>query len=138
MQLLARRSHGRAELSRKLRQKGFDSAAVDEAIDRALELGLTEADDRVALRYATELADKSGSTPRWAEHKLRSRGFSDSSIRAAIDAAFADWDARGAALSYVGSDENAPRVARRLERRGFPADVVGWMVRHLQSDPEEM
>ena len=137
MRVLTRRAHGRAELALKLRQRGFSSEEIEQAIERALELGLTESDEAIADRYAAELARKSGATPRWVKAKMAERRFPPAAIVASVDRAFAQWDARRAALDYAGTDQNIPRVARRLERRGFPADVIGWTVRRLQSDPEE-
>lgn len=137
MRLLTRRAHGRAELTTKLRQRGYSKEEAETAIDRAVELGLMGTDDAVATQYAEELARKTGATPRWVRQKLSARGLPPSAVQEAVTAAFADWDARSAALAFAGHDENSARVARRLERKGFPTDVIAWTVRHLQSDPEE-
>lgn len=137
MRLLARRAHGRAELTAKLRQRGFASDAIETAIDRALELGLTESDEAVAERYARELAARSGATPRWVRQKLATRGLPRDAIQLAVERAFEDWDPRRAALELVAGEENIPRAARRLERKGFSADVIGWTVRRLQADHQE-
>ena len=40
MDLLARREHGRAELFRKLRQRGASAELIDPALDRLAEEGL--------------------------------------------------------------------------------------------------
>ena len=144
MRILARRAHGRAELTVKMRQRGFPSEEISAAIDRAIELGLMETEDAVAERFATELAQKPGATPRGVRQKLSARGFPGESIRRAISTAFAEWDALEAALVYANRDHDVARTARRLERKGFPADVIIRTVRHLQrqpgcreSDPEE-
>lgn len=42
MDLLARREHGRAELSRKLRQRGASAELIDPALDRLAEEGLLD------------------------------------------------------------------------------------------------
>ena len=137
MRLLARRAHGRSELTSKLRQRGYSSQEAERAIDRAIELGLMGTDEAVAERYAQELTGKTGATPRWVRQKLLARGLPSAAVKHAVTAAFADWDARASALAVAGHDENLARVARRLERKGFPTDVIGWTVRRLRSDPEE-
>lgn len=137
MRLLARRAHGRAELSAKMRQRGYVPQEIDEAIDRAVELGLMPTDAATALRYAEELAARKGATPRWVRQKLSARGLSPNDVETAVGAVFADWDPLAAAADWAGSDQNLPRVARRLERRGFPTDVIMRTVRRRQSDPEE-
>ena len=137
MRLLTRRAHGRAELASKMKQRGYERAQIEEAIDRATELGLMPTDRVTATRYAEELAAKKGATPRWVRQKLAARGLSSDDVQAAVNSAFADWDAYASAVEFSGHDENIPRVARRLERRGFPTDVIVRTVRRLQSDPEE-
>ncbi|MEL7371107.1 MAG: regulatory protein RecX [Myxococcota bacterium] len=137
MRILARRAHGKAELSNKLRQRGFSTEDINDALMRATELGYMESDASIAQRYAEELAQKAGATPRWVQHKLAARGLDRAAIGAAVDHAFASWDAREAAWSFIRGDKDIPRVARRLERKGFSADVIGWTVRRLQSNVEE-
>ncbi|MEM7677603.1 MAG: recombination regulator RecX, partial [Myxococcota bacterium] len=80
MRILARRAHGNAELSNKLRQRGFSTEDIDIALARAEELGFTESDEAIACRYAEELAQKSGATPKWVRHKLAARGLARDAI----------------------------------------------------------
>lgn len=132
VRILAGRSHGHRELSDKLRRRGHEGPAIEAAFERLLELGYLEPDDEVAARYARELAGRSGATPRWVKHKLAARGFEETDVTRAVEAAFTGWDPREAALAFAAGESNPERAGRRLARRGFPANAVGWVVRQLR------
>lgn len=132
VRVLARRSHGRRELQVKLQRRGYPGTIIDAAFERLAELNYLEQEDAVAQRYAEELARKKGATPRLTEQKLRQRGFSESDTERAVGHAFRDWDARVAALDTVEGVEDPAKAARRLTRKGFPADAVAWVVERLR------
>ncbi len=131
VRLLARRSHGRAELAKKLAARGHDDHAVEAAFARLEELGYLGPDDEIARRFAEELARKTGATPRSVAAKLAARGFEDA--ERAAQAAFLDWDPRSAASMVIAGEKNPDRAARRLSRRGFPADVIAGVVERLRN-----
>lgn len=57
MDLLARREHGRAELSRKLRQRGASAELIDPALDRLAEEGLLD-ESRYLESFIASRADR--------------------------------------------------------------------------------
>lgn len=134
VRILARRSHGRVELSRKLRQRGHEADEIERAFARLAELGYLEPEAEVAERYARELARAAGATPRAVGHKLRQRGFEETDTDRALALVFEDWDAEAAALEFVRGEANRDRAARRLARRGFDAEVVVRVLRRLERD----
>ena len=67
--------------------------------------------------------------------QLEARGFADDVCRAAVEAAFAEWDPLAAARQYVANETDPRRAARRLQQRGFSADVIARVVRNLE--PQE-
>ena len=54
MDLLARREHGRVELTRKLRQRGADPEMIDAALDRLTEEGLLSESRYLEVSSPTE------------------------------------------------------------------------------------
>ncbi|MBK6687320.1 MAG: RecX family transcriptional regulator [Deltaproteobacteria bacterium] len=131
MDILTLRAHGREELSRKLAQRGFPEDEIEGALDRALELGLMEPEPDLARRYALELAKKKGATPLSVRAKLEQRGLSGADAEAAVDAAFAEWDPLAAAKAWVAGETDPRRAARRLQQKGFSADVIARVMRAL-------
>lgn len=136
--ILSKRAHTRVELVRKLRLRAHSPEVIEQTLARAAELGLLEAEEDLALRYARELARKAGATPRRAEAKLAEKGFERSQAQAAVRAAFADWDPRAEAWALVSREGDPARAGRRLARAGFPAEVVRWAVEKItQSHGDE-
>jgi SOS response regulatory protein OraA/RecX len=131
LDLLTRRAHTQAELVRKLRDRRFDDAEIDETIEKARSLHLMEDDEAIALRHAKEIAGRPDTTPAWAEKKLEQRGLDRHVVRAAVKEAFAGWDEHAAALCYVGRETDPRKAARKLERRGFSTDTAMWVSRRL-------
>lgn len=131
MDILTGRSHGQAELTRKLLQRGFPEEEAEAAVARARELGLMEAEPELAERYAAELARKKGATPAVVRAKLEQRGFDSSEADRAVRAAFAEWDERAAALAWIAGETDPRRAARRLQQKGFRADVIARVMRAL-------
>lgn len=137
VRILAGRSHGQAELERKLKDRGHDRVAITSAFERLAELSYLEDDADIARRYAAELSRASGATPRLVRQKLATRGFSSEDAAVAVEQAFSEWDSKEAALHYVRNETDPDRAARRLARRGFGADVIGGVVRQLRSRKAE-
>ncbi len=113
----------------KLRQKGFESEAIEEAIDDLRRVGLLD-DERYARSFAKRLTEKESVGARWIETKLASRGvpFSLAGRIAEEFAAKGAEDALRAAkerlrrMGHVSDREKLiRRLAGQLQRRGFGA-----------------
>jgi regulatory protein len=102
--ILTRRDHTRRELALKLRQKGFDRAAIDGAIDRCVELGYLD-DAKTALTLVGYLVER-GYGPLRIRHTLGQKG---------VDAALIER-----ALTRCGDEETQVRSARRILEKKSP------------------
>lgn len=136
--LLARRPRSVQEIRQRLRQKGFDPAAIDAAIEK-LE-GWRYVDDEQFARYWVE--NREAHKPRGRrllEQELRQKGVDRELIQTTIEEA--DLDERATALevgraklrSYSGLD---PLTVRRrlssyLQRRGYDFATVRATVDQL-------
>jgi regulatory protein len=85
--LLSRRSHSRQELSRKLGQRGFDGAAIGEAIALCDSLGYLD-DAALARRWRIRMQEN-GYGARRIRMTLAQKGFTPEQI----DGAFSGYDA---------------------------------------------
>jgi regulatory protein len=129
IELLSRREHSRRELVRKLAERGFAPAEVDEAVVELARQGWQ--DD---ARYAAALVrsrTQGGYGPVWIRAELRTHGLDEALIEAALDACEMDWarSARQLLCRRFGSQRASTRqeLARRgafLQRRGFELDDV--------------
>lgn len=89
MDLLARREHGRAELSRKLRQRGATQDLIDPALDRLAEEGLLN-ESRYLESYIASRA-RAGYGPVRIREELSQRGLPRGEIDAALGESGVDW-----------------------------------------------
>lgn len=131
LRILTARSHGRAELRRKLSLKGHESEEIEACLEKAERLHLLEEEESIAARFAAELRRKRGTSPLLARSKLQQRGFESSVSDQAVKSAFADWDPRMEAMALLESEHDRERGGRRLTRKGFPAEDVRWALRQL-------
>lgn len=92
MDLLARREHGRAELSRKLRQRGAAQELIDPALERLAEEGLLN-ESRYLESYIASRA-RNGYGPLRIREELSQRGLPRGEIEQALSAADIDWRAQ--------------------------------------------
>jgi len=120
---LARRDHASEDLRRKLRERGFDAALVDELIEKLRAERLL--DDRRYLEHFVAYRASRGHGPNRVRADLRKLGIgaaeSDSSL-----AAYADWSVQldRARQKKFGSSPpsnyaDRQRQARFLAYRGF-------------------
>ena len=129
LKLLARREHGRTELSRKLIQRGFASDHIAPALLRLEAAGyLSEA--RYAQARVAELRRRRYG-PLRAQAELRAAGVDDEAIADAVQAGDGDWyrACREACERAVGpttptSPADRARLQRQLMTRGFTAAQV--------------
>ena len=92
MDLLARCEHGRAELSRKLRQRGASAELIDPALDRLAEEGLLD-ESRYLESFIASRA-RSGHGPLRIREELAQRGLPRADIERALGACEVDWSAQ--------------------------------------------
>ncbi len=92
MDLLARREHGRAELSRKLRQRGASAELIDPALDRLAEEGLL---DESAISKASSPVAPVAAMGRCASvRNWRNAVCRGADIERALGACEVDWSAQ--------------------------------------------
>lgn len=89
MDLLARREHGRVELTRKLRQRGAEPELIDAALDRLAEEGLLS-EERYLESFISYRA-RSGYGPLRIREDLSQRGLARVDIERALGQCGFDW-----------------------------------------------
>jgi regulatory protein len=89
MDLLARREHGRVELTRKLRQRGALPEMIEPALDRLTEEGLLS-ESRYLESFVSYRA-RSGYGPLRIREELSQRGLQRSDIELALRESGIDW-----------------------------------------------
>ncbi len=121
---LNRREHARAELARKLSQKGFEEADVESAIERLVELGWLS-DQRYAGALARTRA-ASGQGPGRIQAELARHGIDAESADEALASCEVDWSVRARELvvkrfgqAPLRGQPNERRALAFLLRRGF-------------------
>ncbi len=126
-ELLARRPHFRAELERKLRQRGHDHESIGETLERLDALGYLD-DLACASSLASGPLRRRGYGPRRVRMELARRGAPPESVEAAVAAAFPDGEeaaARKVADRWLsGRGGDAAALGRHLGRKGFSTAVV--------------
>lgn len=147
LHLISHRARTRAELRRRLQQKGFRPARIDPCLDRLQEKGLID-DAAVAAAF---VRDRLRHRPRGRARlvsELRAKGLSTDLADEAVDRVFEDEEVSDADLSLevverwvsrqgpsllaaLASRESAPerdrarrRLAGYLGRRGFRGDAL--------------
>ncbi|YAF59028.1 Regulatory protein RecX [Pseudomonas sp. E102] len=89
MDLLARREHGRVELTRKLRQRGAPDELIDAALDRLTEEGLLS--EARYLESFVSYRARSGYGPMRIREELGQRGLQRADIESALRESGIDW-----------------------------------------------
>jgi regulatory protein len=129
--LLAQRAHSRAELLRKLCQRGATAAVAREAVDRAAAQGYVD-DLEYARMYARNGLDR-GLAPLRIRQDLARRGVDPHTAETALAEEFAAVDVQDLALAVArrraarltgDSQSVRRRLAAYLQRRGFPTHVT--------------
>ncbi len=129
MDYLARREHGRVELTRKLTQAGFESIAIDEAVEGLVRDGL-QSDARFVEAMMTSRINQ-GKGPLKIRADLKGRGIPDAAIELGFEELEHDWieAARAVRLRKFGAAEpetyaEKARQMRFLQSRGFDSDHI--------------
>ena len=136
LRLLERQRRTRADLERRLRDKGYAGATLNGVLDRLAAVGLVDDVEYARAFMAGRRARRSAGARR-IEQELRARGVAAEDVAAAaarLDAEQGGMDELAAARRVIAQAERRlggldPRVRRRrlyalLARRGFDGDVV--------------
>jgi regulatory protein len=139
MDLLARREHGRVELTRKLRSRGASAELIDSALDRLAEEGLL-----CEVRYLEAFISyraRSGYGPLRIREELAQRGLARADIEQALRDSGIDWREhlqqawqRKFAGELPGDARERAQQARFLSYRGYPSELIGRLLRDALDD----
>ncbi|MNF29503.1 Regulatory protein RecX [compost metagenome] len=132
MDLLARREHGRVELTRKLRQRGAPPELIDEALDRLTDEGLLS-ESRYLESFINYRA-RSGYGPMRIREELSQRGLQRSDIEQALRECGFDWQAQLAETwrrkfpGLPADPRERAQQTRFLSYRGYPLEMIGRLL----------
>jgi regulatory protein len=129
VRLLARREHSRAELLRKLGERGAPAELIDAVLD-SLATQRLQSDERYAESLVASRIGR-GQGPVRIRRELAERGVDAAQADAALEAAGADWIrlARDTRRRRFGSElpgewNERVRQSRFLEYRGFNGEQI--------------
>ena len=139
LRLLTTRARTRAELARRLEERGFAAAAVAEAVARLERVGLVD-DAALSADVAERRAARGLDAPAIAL-ELRDRGVDPAVAERAAQAAVPDElraercrqvaESRLAQLGDLPPAARLRRLATYLARRGYPAELAEAVSREL-------
>jgi len=133
MDLLARREHGRVELSRKLRLRGAPAELIEPALDRLADEGLLS--EARYLESFVRMRGNAGYGPLRIREELSQRGLARDAIEQALRNSGFDWNAQlheiwQSKFGVLPSDQREKaRQGRFLSYRGYPLDMIGRLLR---------
>lgn len=134
MDLLARREHGRVELTRKLRKRGAPDELIDGALDRLTEEGLLS--EARYLESFVAYRARAGYGPQRIREELGQRGLARGDIDQALRDSGIDWFEQLRETwqrKYAGRLPNDAREraqqGRFLAYRGYSLDMIGRLLR---------
>ena len=133
MDLLARREHGRVELTRKLRKRGATDELIGPALDRLTEDGLLS--ESRYLESFIRYRSGAGYGPARIREELGQRGLARADIDEALRECGVPWSERLRHLwerKFAGERPLDPKTraqqTRFLAYRGFPLDMIGRLL----------
>ncbi|QXH34678.1 recombination regulator RecX [Pseudomonas muyukensis] len=133
MDLLARREHGRVELTRKLRQRGAPDELIEPALDRLAEEGLLS--EARYLESFIRYRSNAGYGPARIREELGQRGLNRGDIDQALRDSEVDWAVQLRDVwqrKFAGQRPQDPRSraqqTRFLAYRGFAMDMIGRLL----------
>jgi regulatory protein len=139
LQLLTARARTRAELERRLQQRGFEPDAITETLDRLSAVGLVD-DEALARDLASSRAAQ-GVDASMIAIELRNRGIDPAAAASSASAAVPAEEreercrevarARLAKLQGMSPQTQFRRLAAFLTRRGYPPEIVETVVGDL-------
>lgn len=139
MDLLARREHGRVELTRKLRQRGAPVELIDTALERLAQEGLLS--EARYLESFVSYRARAGYGPLRIREELIQRGLSRADVEQALRDSGIDWREqleqtwrRKFAGQLPGDARERAQQGRFLSYRGYPLDLIGRLLRGIDLD----
>ncbi|EHY79762.1 MULTISPECIES: recombination regulator RecX [Stutzerimonas stutzeri subgroup] len=139
MDLLARREHGRVELTRKLRQRGAPPDLIEPALDRLCEQGLLS-ESRYLESYVRSRAN-AGYGPLRIREELSQRGLPKADIEQALRDSGFDWAEqlrdlwqRKFAGQIPADARERAKQGRFLSYRGYSLEMISRLLRGGGSD----
>lgn len=133
MDLLARREHGRAELARKLRQRGASPEMIEPELDRLADEGLLS--ETRYLESFIRSRGNSGYGPLRIREELTQRGLSRGDVEQALRECGIDWPGQLTDVwqrKFSGQRPADPKERARQTRflvyRGFSMEMVGRLL----------
>ncbi|UMZ13347.1 recombination regulator RecX [Pseudomonas sp. MPFS] len=139
MDLLARREHGRVELTRKLRQRGAPPEMIDTALDRLTEEGLLS-ESRYLESFISYRA-RSGYGPMRIREELGQRGLQRVDIEQALRECGIDWQEQLRDVWQRKFSGQLPADARErakqgrfLVYRGYSMDMINRLLSRRSLD----
>ncbi|MCQ4262006.1 recombination regulator RecX [Stutzerimonas stutzeri] len=139
MDLLARREHGRVELTRKLRQRGAPPDLIEPALDRLCEQGLLS-ESRYLESYVRSRAN-AGYGPLRIREELAQRGLPRADIEQALRDSGFDWTEqlrdlwqRKFAGQLPADARERAKQGRFLSYRGYSLELISRLLRSGGSD----
>ena len=139
MDLLARREHGRVELTRKLRQRGATPEMIDTELDRLTQEGLLSESRYLEsfIRYRAH----SGYGPVRIREELGQRGLQRADIEEALRECGFDWAGQLRSVWERKFAATLPKEAREraqqmrfLSYRGYPMDLISRLLSGRDDD----
>lgn len=121
MDLLARREHGRVELTRKLRQRGAEAEMIETALDRLTEEGLLS--EARYLESFVSYRARSGYGPLRIREELSQRGLQRADIELALRDSGINWQEQ---LQEPGG-ASSPDIYRLMRKNG-PNKAGSWPI----------
>ncbi len=133
MDLLARREHGRVELTRKLRQRGAPEELIQPELDRLAEEGLLS--EARYLESFIRYRSNSGYGPARIREELGQRGLDRNDVDQALRDSEVNWAERLQDVwqrKFAGQRPHDPRSraqqTRFLAYRGFSMEMIGRLL----------
>lgn len=134
MDLLARREHGRVELTRKLRRRGATDELIETALDRLAQEGLLS--EARYLEAFVSYRARAGYGPLRIREELTQRGLARGDVEQALRDSGIDWREQLHATWQRKFAGELPQDAREraqqgrfLSYRGYPLDLIGRLLR---------
>mgnify|MGYP003117037898 FL=1 len=138
MDLLARREHGRMELSRKLRSRGAPPDLIEPALEKLADEGLLS--EARYLESFVRMRANAGYGPLRIREELTQRGLPREEIEQALRDSGFDWNEQLREVwlrkfgELPGDQRERARQGRFLSYRGYPLNSIGRLLRGASLD----